>query len=86
MNKLRAELESLLPPSDPEAEWDAVRELKEVEQLAEMGIVVTPRGEIMQSQARRKRKSAVKEHTIFAEDKDSCKLLIPRYLITLNRS
>lgn len=49
-----------------------MQELKEVEQLAEMGIVVRPRGEM--SQAKKKGKNqGVKEHITFAEDKSTCK-------------
>ena len=69
---MRRELEASSPTGPgKEGEWDAAAELAEVEKLAEMGIVLKPRGETS-SQRKGKGKAAPSGHVIFVDGREEC--------------
>jgi U3 small nucleolar RNA-associated protein 11 len=69
---LRRELEASSPTGPgKEGEWDAAAELAEVEKLAEMGIILKPRGETS-SQRKGKGKVAPSGHVIFVDGREEC--------------
>ena len=71
MAKLRSELEVTAPGAA--GEWTAAAELAEVEKMAEMGVVLTPREEPQSSSSRKgKGKAPPKGHIIFAANKAEC--------------